>query len=289
MKDEEFLKTGVLVIGCGIGGASAALEAAKRGLEVTVISKSDRLQESNTYYAQGGIVSLGPDDHPELLKEDLIKTGDGINNPEAVEVLATEGKACVDEILIKELGIPFARSSPDSLDYAQEGGHSRRRILHVKDTTGRTIEEKFIEALKKYSNVTLLADHTAVDLLTMPHHSKNPIAYYKPPRCIGAYVLDNATGKVKTIFAAQTVLATGGCGAVFLYTSNPRDAIGAGYAMALRAGRQDRQHGVYPVSPHFLISSRRRQLPHLGDGARRRGAPEDQGRKDIYGEIQRGG
>ncbi len=236
MRDEEFLKTGVLVIGCGIGGASAALEAAKRGLEVTVISKSDRLQESNTYYAQGGIVSLGPDDHPELLKEDLIKTGDGINNPEAVEVLANEGKAAVDEILIKELDIPFTRSSPDSLDYAQEGGHSRRRILHVKDTTGRTIEEKYIEALKKYPNVTLLADHTAVDLLTIPHHSKNPIAYYKPPRCIGAYVLDNTTRKVKTIFAAQTVLATGGCGAVFLYTSNPRDAIGAGYAMALRAG-----------------------------------------------------
>ena len=236
MLEEKSNKTDVLVIGCGIAGSSAALEAAKSGLGVIVITKNPKLEESNTYYAQGGIVSLGKDDYPELLKEDIIKTGDGINSPEAVDLLASEGKELVERILIKELNIPFTQSSPDSLDYAQEAGHSRRRILHVKDTTGRTIEEKFIEALKKYSNVTLFSDHTAVDLLTVPHHSKNPISYYREPQCIGAYVLDNKTKKVRTFFAPYTILATGGCGAVFLYTSNPREAIGAGYAMALRAG-----------------------------------------------------
>lgn len=236
MTEEKILKTDILVIGCGIAGASAALEAAKSGLKVIVITKNAIPEESNTYHAQGGIVSLGEDDHPELLKEDIFKTGDGINNPEAVDVLARESKEIVDRILIKELEIPFTRSTPESLDYAQEAGHSRRRILHIKDTTGKTIEEKFIEALKKYSNVTLLSDHTAVDLLTVPHHSKNQIAYYQEPQCIGAYVLDNQTKKVKTFFATYTILATGGCGAVFLYTSNPRDAIGAGYAMAYRAG-----------------------------------------------------
>jgi len=236
MVEEKHFKTDVLVIGCGIAGSSAALEAAKSGLRVIVINKNPKLEESNTYYAQGGIVSLGKDDYPQLLKEDIIKTGDGINSPEAVEILASEGKDLVEKILIKELDIPFTRSSPDSLDYAQEAGHSRRRILHVKDTTGRTIEEKFIEALKKYSNVTLFSDHTAVDLLTVPHHSKNPIAYYREPQCIGAYVLDNTAKKVRAIFAPYTILATGGCSAVFLYTSNPREAIGAGYAMALRAG-----------------------------------------------------
>jgi len=236
MSQEQNLFTDVLVIGCGIAGSSVALEAAKSGLRVMVVTKNSKLKESNTFYAQGGIVSLGHDDYPELLKEDIIKTGDGINNPEAVELLAKEGKKIVDSILIKELAIPFTRSSPDELDYAQEAGHSRRRILHIKDTTGKTIEEKFIEALKKYSNVTLLSDYTAVDLLTIPHHSKNPTAYYREPQCIGAYVLDNKTHEVKNIFAPYTVLATGGCGALYLYTSNPRTTIGDGYAMAYRAG-----------------------------------------------------
>lgn len=234
--EEDPLRTDILIIGCGIAGASAALEAAKSGLKVVIITKNKKLEESNTFYAQGGIVSLGPDDHPELLKEDIIQTGDGINNLEAVDILSKEGNKMVDEILIEELDIPFTRSSPESLDYAQEGGHSRRRILHVRDTTGKTIEEKFIAALKRYSNVTLFSDHTAVDLLTIPHHSKNPSSFYKESRCIGCYVLDNNSKKVNMIFAPYTILATGGCGSVYLYTSNPKGAIGDGYAMAYRAG-----------------------------------------------------
>ncbi len=236
MAEEKIFRSDILVIGSGIAGASAALEAAERGFRVNIITQSSTPEESNTYYAQGGIVSLGLDDRPEILKEDIIKTGDGINNPESVEVLARQGREMVESILIGELQIPFEKSSPDALDYAQEGGHSRRRILHVKDTTGRTIEEKFIEALRKYTNVTLYAGHTAVDLLTVPHHSKNLMAYYREPQCIGAYVLDKKTNLVKTFFAPYTILATGGCGAVFLYTSNPAEAIGAGYAMAHRSG-----------------------------------------------------
>ncbi len=230
------LKTDILVIGCGIAGASTALEAAKCGLKTVIITKNNALEESNTYYAQGGIVSLGPDDQPELLKEDIIQTGDRINNPEAVDILSTEGKKMVDSVLIDELKIPFTKSSPDSLDYAQEGGHSRRRILHIRDTTGKTVEEKFVAALKNFSNITFLPDHTAVDLLTVPHHSKDPTSFYREPRCIGCYVLDNKTKKVKIIFATYTILASGGCGAVYLYTSNPKGAIGDGYAMAYRAG-----------------------------------------------------
>ncbi|MEW5899875.1 MAG: L-aspartate oxidase [Acidobacteriota bacterium] len=236
MREDSILRSDILVIGCGIAGASAALEAAKRGFRVNIITKTLRPEESNTFYAQGGIVSLGTDDHPEILVEDIIKTGDGINNPEAVAILAGQGRELVERILIAELRIPFTRSSEDKLDYAQEAGHSRRRILHVKDTTGKTIEEKFIEALNVYDNVTLLPDHTVVDLLTVPHHSRNLMAYYREPQCIGAYVLDNQAKVVKTFFAPYTILATGGCGAVYLYTSNPREALGAGYAMAHRAG-----------------------------------------------------
>jgi L-aspartate oxidase len=236
MTGEDKIKTDVLVLGCGIAGASAALELAKSGLKVVVVTKNTQKTESNTLYAQGGIVSLGKDDDPELLKEDILKTGNGISNPEAVDILAREGKEIIDKILIKELKIPFSRSSPDSLDYAQEGGHSRRRILHIKDTTGKTIEETFITALERYSNVTILTEHTAVDLLTVPHHSKSPVSHYQESQCFGAYVLDNKRGRVKTIFSTYTILASGGCGAVFLHTSNPKWAIGDGYAMAYRAG-----------------------------------------------------
>jgi L-aspartate oxidase len=226
----------VLVIGCGIAGATAALEAAKAGLRTVVVTKAVRPEESNTLYAQGGIVSFAPDDRPELLKRDILEAGDEVGDPAAVDILVTEGPRLVRQTLIGDLKIPFTRSSPDSLDYALEAGHSRRRILHVEDATGRTIEERFLTALEKHTCVTLLAGHTAVDLLTVPHHSKNPVAYYREPRAIGAYVLDNATGEVNRIFAPFTVLATGGCGAVFLYTCNPPGADGSGYAMALRAG-----------------------------------------------------
>ncbi len=233
---ENILETDILIIGCGIAGASAALEAAKSGVRVIIISKNKNLEESNTYYAQGGIVSLGKDDNPELLMKDVMETGDNINNKQAVKVLTREGKKLVDEILIHELNIPFSRTSPDELDYAQEAAHSRRRILHVKDTTGKTIEESFINKLKSYSNVTFLPDHTAVDLLTVPHHAKDPSYYYFEPQCIGAYVLDNQSKRVKTVIAPYTILATGGCGSVYLYTSNPKSAIGDGYAMAYKAG-----------------------------------------------------
>jgi L-aspartate oxidase len=233
---DETLEFDVLILGCGIAGATAALEAAAGGLRVAVVTKASVPEESNTYYAQGGIVSMGDHDFPESLEKDIIEAGDGINNPEAARILSEEARGTVDRILIKGLRIPFTRSSPDKLDYAQEAGHSRRRILHVKDQTGRTIEERFIRAMKRRRNITLFTDHTAVDLLTVPHHSKDPIAYYHESRCVGAYVLDNASGRVKTFIAPYTILATGGCGAVFLYTSNPKDSIGAGYAMALRAG-----------------------------------------------------
>jgi L-aspartate oxidase len=235
MSDRD-IRADVLVVGCGIAGAAAALEAAKAGLRTVVITKAAEPEESNTFYAQGGIVSFAPDDQPELLKRDILEAGDWAGDPVAVDILVADGPKLVAERLIRELKIPFTRSSPDALDFAQEAGHSRRRVLHVEDATGRRIEARFLRALTRHPRVTLLAGRTAVDLLTVPHHSKNPIAYYREPRAIGAYVLDNATGQVARVFAPFTVLATGGCGAVFLHTSNPAGADGSGYAMALRAG-----------------------------------------------------
>ncbi len=235
-RSERDLRADVLVIGCGIAGASAALEAAEAGLRVVVLTKGARAEESNTHYAQGGIVSFAPDDRPELLKHDILEAGDSAGDPAAVDILVADGPRLVQETLIDKLAIPFTRSSPEALDYALEGGHSRRRILHVEDATGRTIEDRFLRALRRHPRVTLLTGRTAVDLLTVPHHSRNPVAYYHEPRTIGAYVLDNASGQVGRVFAPFTVLATGGCGAVFLHTCNPPGADGSGYAMAYRAG-----------------------------------------------------
>lgn len=232
---EEFYSD-LLIIGGGIAGATVALEAARQGFEVNLVIKSSGIEGSNTYWAQGGIVSFGDDDDPELLKEDILKAGDRINNPEAVEVLVKEGSKAVERILIEELKIPFARSSPDRLDYALEGGHSRRRILHVEDATGQRIATAFFDRLKQFPNIHFYFDHTAVDLLTIPHHSTNALSYYYQPRCVGAYVLDNKTRVVKKFIAPYTILATGGCGGVYQFTSNPRTTIGSGYAMALRAG-----------------------------------------------------
>jgi L-aspartate oxidase len=233
---ERDIRADVLVVGCGIAGAAAALEAAKAGLRTVVITKEARAEETNTLYAQGGIVFFAPDDRPELLKKDILDAGDDVGDPAAVDILVKEGPELVRRTLIEGLKIPFTRNSPEILDFAQEAGHSRRRILHVEDATGRTIEDRFLRALKRHPRVTLLPGHTAIDLLTVPHHSKNPIAYYREPRTIGAYVLDNRTGEVSRVLAPFTVLATGGCGAVFLHTSNPAGADGSGYAMALRAG-----------------------------------------------------
>ncbi|MBP6908956.1 MAG: L-aspartate oxidase [Candidatus Saccharicenans sp.] len=269
---EQEVYSDILIIGSGIAGGITALEAARRGLEVNVVVKSPGIEGSNTYWAQGGIVSFGQDDKPELLKEDILKAGDYINNPEAVEVLVAEGKKAIDRILIQELKIPFARSSPDKLDYALEGGHSRRRILHVADATGRTIATALYNRLKDFPNIHLFFDHTAVDLLTSPHHLLDPLASYREPVCLGAYVLDNKSRQVKKFIANYTVLATGGCGAIFEFTSNPKTAIGSGYAMAQRAGArivnmeyiQFHPTALYHrESDNFLISESVR-----GEGAR---------------------
>ncbi|MFQ6082214.1 MAG: L-aspartate oxidase [Candidatus Aminicenantia bacterium] len=236
MNKGERFETDVLIIGCGIAGASTALELAKQGLNIIIVTREKNPLESNTFHAQGGIVVLGEDDSPELLKKDIIDTGDWINNPQAVDILVTQGKELVEKILMEELKVPFSRKEDGSLDYAQEASHSRRRIIHVKDATGQSIEERFISRLKEFKNVTFLTNHTAVDLLTIPHHSLSPIALYREPQCIGAYILDNENERVNTVFASYTILATGGLGRIFLHTSNPEGARGDGYAMAFRAG-----------------------------------------------------
>jgi L-aspartate oxidase len=230
--------TDVLVIGSGLAGCAAALAAARGGARVLVLTKQARPEESNTWYAQGGIIYRGKADSPAALAADIMAAGDGLCNPAAVDLLAREGPRLVDEVLIREAGVEFDRADDGSgaLDLTAEAAHSTARIVHHADVTGRSIEAAMLAAVGREPGITLLAGHTAVDLLTLSHHSRNPVDVYALPTCVGAYVFDQASRRVGAIMARETILATGGLGRIFLHTSNPAGACGDGVAMAYRAG-----------------------------------------------------
>ncbi len=226
----------LLVIGSGAAGASAALRAAEAGLNVIVLTSAADPLESNSDYAQGGIVARPPGDTREELAADITAAGDGLCHPEAVTLLAENIPEIVDRFLIEKLDVQFTRGADGNLDYTQEAAHSRRRIAHADDATGHAIITRMIGAVQRESRIHVMTRHTAVDLITVPHHSLEPLPIYGPVECFGAYALDQQSGKVKRFFAPHTVLATGGLGQLYLHTTNPRVARGDGLAMAHRAG-----------------------------------------------------
>lgn len=230
-----YMETDVLIIGCGIAGATAALILAENGIDTTLISKGPDPSSANTYYAQGGIASLGDDDSPELFMDDIKKSGGGINYHKAVEQAVNLSRKLVNEILIDKLKIPFSGSN-GQYDLAREGAHSKRRVLNVKDMTGKVIQENFYRYLEKLDKLKILFNHTAIDILTYPHHSTNFNRLYEEPEAIGAYVLNRESEKVLRIFAKKVILASGGLSSIFLHSTNPRDVVGNGIAMAYRAG-----------------------------------------------------
>jgi len=231
------VKTEVLIIGCGIAGATAALQLAlDPGRQITVITRASDLHESNSRYAQGGIVSRNSDDSAELLTADILAAGAGASSPIAARILAEEGPPLLEEILVRMAGIPFDRDADGQLIWGQEAAHSRRRILHVGDGTGQAIISGLIAALRRCPNVTIVPDATAVDLITFPHHSRDPLAVYRPITCHGAYVFNRREVTVHRYLSAATMLATGGLGRIYRNTTNPPGARGDGLAMAQRAG-----------------------------------------------------
>jgi L-aspartate oxidase len=232
----EPLRSDVLVIGSGIAGGTAALELADAGLSVVVITRADRPEESNTYWAQGGVIFRGEVDSPEALAHDIVEAGAGLCHDQAVNTLATVGPGLVQTLLIDRLRVPFDRLPDGRLALGREGGHSVARIVHATDATGRAIETAIVEALRRHPNVRLLTHHSAVDLLTPQHQGRDRRAVYEPLSCVGAYVLDQRTGEIGRCLARSTVLATGGLGQIYLRTTNPAGARGDGLAMAYRAG-----------------------------------------------------
>lgn len=260
----------VLVIGSGVAGCAAALAAADRGARVLVLTKEASPEESNTYYAQGGIIFRGLADSPDLLASDILAAGAGLCWEPAVRLLATEGPRLVQEVLVDRLGVEFDREG-EGFHLTQEAAHGQARILHHKDRTGKAIAGGMVGRIKAHPGIEILTRCTAVDLLTLSHHSLEPLDIYQPPTCVGAYVLDHATGKVQSVLARQTILATGGLGRLFLHTTNPASARGDGIALAHRAGArllnmqyiQFHPTALYHPSGRFLLSEALR-----GEGAR---------------------
>jgi L-aspartate oxidase len=230
------IKTEVLIIGCGIGGGTAALQLADAGVPVTLVTRAHEPEESNTKYAQGGIIYRSAEDSPALLAQDILQAGAGHSYPPAVHLLAEEGPGLVEKILLERVGVPFDRTAAGELDTVREGAHSQPRIIHAADATGHAVEIALLNTLKAHPNIQLLAGHTAVDLLTPDHHGRNRLAVYESQSCVGAYLLHQDSGDVIRILARKTVLATGGLGQIYLRTTNPPGARGDGLAMAYRAG-----------------------------------------------------
>jgi L-aspartate oxidase len=228
----------LLVIGCGAAGTCCALRAAKAGLEVVLLTNATDPMESNSDYAQGGILARPPGDTADELAADITAAGDGLCNPEAVQLLAKSVPEIVDRFLIEQVGVQFTRDDEGNLDFTQEAAHSRRRIAHADDATGHAISARLVEAMRREPRIQLVTGHTAVDVITVPHHSVDARAVYREIECLGVYALDQKAGRIKRFFAPHTVLATGGLGQLYLHTTNPRVARGDGLAMAHRAGAE---------------------------------------------------
>jgi L-aspartate oxidase len=221
----------VLVLGSGIAGLYYALQVAERA-SVAVVTKKQAV-DSATNWAQGGIAAVfSPEDSFESHVQDTLEAGAGLCHEDVVRRVVERGPAMIQALLA--LGADFDRTAlgaPEAWDLGREGGHSHRRILHHRDTTGREIEQVLLDRIRAHPNIRLYEQHVGVDLLTARRAGASG-----EDRALGAYFLDARSGRVVRFRARVTLLATGGAGKVYLYTSNPDIASGDGMAMAWRAG-----------------------------------------------------
>jgi L-aspartate oxidase len=221
-----------VVLGSGVAGLSLSLKLAAHG-SVAVVTKR-RPADSNTAWAQGGVACVtSAEDSFDLHISDTLAAGAGLCDQAAVRTFVTGGPTAVRELM--RIGVHFderiLEGGQRELDLGKEGGHSKRRVLHYHDTTGREIEQRLLDAVVQEQNIQILDNHMGVDLITT-----GKLGYTTEDRVIGVYVLNEASGTVETIRSDRVVMATGGCGKVYLYTTNPDIATGDGVAMAWRAG-----------------------------------------------------
>ncbi len=267
------LRFDTLIIGSGLAGLSLALKLADQQ-KVAIVTKKSLLDGASAW-AQGGIAAVqSPEDSLDEHIRDTLTAGAGLCDPATTRFVVERGASAINWLI--EQGVPFTREDKGSNAYhlTREGGHSHRRIIHAADATGKAVQDTLSEKVSVHPNVTVLEQHIAIDLITArktgaPHRN-----------CQGAYVLNTTTGKVLTIASSNTVLATGGAGKVYLYTTNPDTATGDGIAMGWRAGCRVANmefmqfHPTCLYHPHaksFLISEAVRGeggLLQLADGTR---------------------
>lgn len=219
---ENYIYVDVLILGSGIAGSTTAIELARLHprARVMVITRAHDPYESNTRYAQGGIIATSD----TYLVEDIVQSGDGVGLKEAAEIVSAEGPGLVQRILVDVAHVPFDRDSVGGLAFALEGGHRKSRVAKVADYTGKAIQEHLIALLEKSAAIDLVTGMTAIDFLV------------KDGVCLGASVFDQLDHRISSVFAKKTVLATGGASFLFSHTTNPQGARGDGIAMAYRAG-----------------------------------------------------
>jgi len=237
--------TDFLVIGSGVAGLSFALKVAEHGT-VALVTKRE-MMESNTAYAQGGIAAvLSEVDSFDLHIQDTLSSGDYLSNREVVDMVVKNGPDFINELI--DLGVQFSlnenpqveqasSTTGEKYDLGREGGHSENRVIHADDMTGRAMGSVLVDHVMKHKNITVYENHIALDLITYSTRMRSGVVVKQHNAdCCGAYVLDIKTKEVKTFASQITVLATGGAGKVYLYTSNPDVATGDGIAMGYRAG-----------------------------------------------------
>ncbi len=227
------IKTNHLVIGSGVAGLTFAVKMAEKFPErnIVIVTKGNE-DESNTKYAQGGVAVVLDEEEDSFQKhiQDTLIAGDGLCDASVVETVIKEGPKRLKELIV--WGANFDLDATGNFDLGKEGGHSEYRVVHHKDITGFEVERALLSRVHQLKNITLLAHHFAIDLITEHHLSENTS---KNINCYGAYVLNEKTGEIITIQAAQTLLAAGGIGSVYGHTTNPVIATGDGVAMAYRA------------------------------------------------------
>jgi L-aspartate oxidase len=225
------MKFDVAIIGSGLAGLSVALHLAQTR-KVALISKRTLLDGASNW-AQGGIAAVldSGDSHDQHIADTLI-AGAGLCDEAATRFIVEHGREAIEWLIAQ--GVPFTRDESAELGFhlTREGGHSQRRIIHAADATGHAVQVTLEQKTRSHPNITLLENYCAIDVIT----SGKVSAVNSPPRCLGVYLQNVQTGKVLTLAADHTVLATGGAGKVYLYTTNPDTATGDGIAMAWRAG-----------------------------------------------------
>jgi L-aspartate oxidase len=257
-----------IIIGTGAGGLSAALHASRLG-KVCILTKRMAV-ESNSSWAQGGIACVKADDDSiEQHVADTLVAGAGLCKEAAVRSIISDGPARIEELL--SLGVDFdqkvAADGHLEFDLTREGGHSHRRVLHHRDATGKEITDKLLAAVRAKPEIDLLEGHYAIDLITT-----GKLGLVSEERVLGVYVLEEASGQVKTFRADRILLATGGCGRVYLYTTNPSIATGDGVAMSWRAGASVANMEFIQFHPTCLYHPQKRSFliteAMRGEGAR---------------------